>query len=108
MEHQDWEPVVFNSKKKKGNHIDKTKGPTYTTPKYKEDENGIPIKKSFPKDFGQKMQQARADKGLSQKELAQKLNVTISTIQEYEQNKAVNPSRSFARKIELVLGSKLF
>lgn len=106
MDHQDWEPVILNSKKK-SNNTERPKGQPQTVPKYKEDEDGMPIKKYFPKDFGQKMQQARAVKGLSQKDLAQRLNVSVSTIQEYEQNKVPNPKKSFARKIEVILGNKL-
>ena len=107
MEHQDWDNITIGKSKK--SKVDKSDKPRVSDqPKYKEDEDGIPIKKSFPKDFGQKMQQARNNKGWSQKDLAQKLNVTITTIQEYEQNKVANPNKSFARKIESVLGSKLF
>jgi putative transcription factor len=113
MDHQDWNPVVFRGKKKKlptkksalnSGHTNK-KNPVG---KYKEDEEGNPIKKTLPKDFGQKMQQARAAKGWSQKELAQKLNIKTSTVQQYEQGKVENPNRAFARKIERVLGAKLF
>ena len=105
MNHQDWKPVVLKPKIKQNKHGDKKV--SYTQPKYKEDD-GIPIKKEFPKDFGKKMQQARTDKGWTQKELAQKLNSNVSVIQEYEQNKVANPNKSFGRKIEAVLGSKLF
>ena len=108
MEHQDWEHITLKSKKDKPDN--KYDGPKVVSsqPKYKEDESGIPIKKSFPKDFGQKMQQARSAKGWSQKELATKLNVALTVVQEYEQNKVANPNRTFARKIEKVLGGDLF
>lgn len=70
---------------------------------YKEDTDGNPVKKELPKDFGQKMQQ-----GWSQKELARRLNIKVSTVQEYEQGKVTNPNKTFARKIERVLGTDLF
>ena len=106
MEHQDWKPVVFNPKKKE------TKGSSNLrlskSPKEEKSGDEIPTKKTMPKDFGKKMQQARAEKGWSQKELAQKMNCKVSEIQAYEQNKVENPNRSFGRKIEKVLGSSLF
>ena len=112
MNHQDWKPVIFRGNKKKpstkkvinsGPH-----NPTRAKNNYKEDTEGNPIKKELPNDFGQKMQQARAAKGWSQKELARRLNIKVSTVQEYEQGKVTNPNRGFARKIERVLGTKLF
>jgi len=109
MDHQDWKSVTIGSVKSKStsNNQNDIKYKPSTLPKYKEDENGIPIKRSFPKDFGQKMQQARASKGWSQKELAQKLNTGLAVVQDYEQNKVANPNRSFARKIETLLDAKL-
>ena len=76
---QDWSPITLRKKE-----VQKPKIVNPSTPKYKEDEDGMPIKKTLPKDFGQRMQAARLQKGWSQKELAQKLNVKISDIQEYE------------------------
>ena len=116
---QDWTPVTFKKKKtktvKKGLPGSKTinsnkrpnnnKNPT----NYKEDEDGcVVIKKILPKNFGQKMAAARAAKGLSQKQLAQKLNCKPSEIQAYEQNKAPNPNKAFARRIERAVGGGLF
>ena len=117
MDHQDWNPVVLQGNKSRNNKSRNNKkilgSKSYnksntTKNKYKEDVDGKPIKKTLPKDFGQKMQIARADKGWTQKELAQKMNCKPSEIQSYEQNKTENPNKSFARKIERILGSKLF
>lgn len=101
---QDWSPITLHKAPIKIKKI------TNQSIKYKEDEDedGKPIKKTLPKDFGNSMQKARLAKGLTQKELAQKLNVKISEIQEYEQGKVTNPNRGFARKIEKALGSNLF
>ena len=100
---QDWSPITLRKKE-----VQRPKIVNPSTPKYKEDEDGMPIKKTLPKDFGQRMQAARLQKGWSQKELAQKLNVKISDIQEYEQGKVNNPNRSLARRIEKILESTLF
>ena len=111
MSHQDWKPVVFKTKKKdppvkkipnKAQNINGYK------PVYKEDEEGNIITKKLPKDFGHKMQVARQKKGWSQKELAQKLNSTLTDIKSYENGTVVSPNRQFARRIEKILGSKLF
>lgn len=101
---QDWEPVVFNKTKSTKSSPKQQKPP----PKYREDEDGMIITKSLPKDFGQKMAAARAAKGWTQKDLAKRLNCQLSEIQEYEQNRVTNPNRAFARKIEKSLGGNLF
>lgn len=109
MSCQDWTPVIFPNKSKKTSEkvVIRSKN-TVKSQQYKEDEDGKQIKKALPKDFGNKIQVARAAKGWSQKELAQKLSVKVSEIQEYEQNRIENPNRRFARKIERVLGAELF
>lgn len=105
MDHQDWTPVVLRNTNTKTNI---KKLPHNKLPKYKEDEDGKQIKKVLPKDFGNKMQVFRASKGWSQKELANKLSVKVSEIQNYEQNKVENPNRGFARRIEKILEADLF
>lgn len=102
MNHQDWKPVILNSKNKK------TRKTYSDSTKPKKAVDDIPKKKSLPKDFCQKMQVARSSKKWTQRELAQKMNCKLSEIQSYEQNRAENPNRAFARKIERVLGTKLF
>lgn len=112
MDHQDWKPVIFKGKPKKP--VTKKllgsgpRNPSRSQVGYREDEDGKPIKKTLPKDFGKKMQQARAKKGWTQKDLAQKMNCKVSEIQDYEHNRVDNPNKSFARRIERTLGSKLF
>lgn len=109
MDCQDWNTVVLNKKKPVGNLSNHGSSNQEST-KIKVEKPGdeIPLRKTMPKDFHKKMQQARAAKGWSQKELAQKMNCKVSEIQAYEQNKVENPNRSFGRKIEKVLGSSLF
>jgi ribosome-binding protein aMBF1 (putative translation factor) len=105
MSHQDWKPIVFNNiKASKSSFVDHKK--VYIDQKI--DEDGNPVKKSLPKDFGSKMQRARSSKGLTQKQLAQKLNCKLTDVQQYEQGKIVNPNKAFARRIEKTLGASLF
>lgn len=100
---QDWSPITLRKKE-----VQRPKIVNPSTPKYKEDEDGMPIKKTLPKDFGSKMQTARLAKEWTQKELAQKLNVKLSDIQAYEQGTVTNPNRAFARRIEKALDCSLF
>jgi len=52
------------------------------------------------------MQQARMEKGLSQKDCAQKINEKPSVLQDYESGKAI-PNTQILSKLERVLGVKL-
>ena len=80
-----------------------------TGKKFKEDEEGF---SSFSKDdyvgltIGKQISQARCAKKVSQKQLAQQLNVLPSVIQTYENGKALK-NNSMLSKIEKALGVKL-
>lgn len=52
------------------------------------------------------MQTARLEKGLSQKDVAQKINEKPSILQDYEAGKAI-PNPQILGKLERVLGVKL-
>jgi len=56
--------------------------------------------------FAQAIQQARMEKGLSQKDCAQKINEKPSVLQDYESGKAI-PNAQILSKLERVLGVKL-
>lgn len=56
--------------------------------------------------FSQAIQQARTEKGLSQKDCAQKINEKPSVLQDYESGKAI-PNTQILSKLERVLGVKL-
>ena len=58
------------------------------------------------KDLKLAIMQARAAKGLTQKQLAQQLNMQPTIINEYESGKAI-PNNAIISKIERVLGAKL-
>lgn len=53
------------------------------------------------------IQQARQAKGLTQKDLATKINEKPTVVNEYESGKAVNPNQQILMKMERVLGVKL-
>jgi len=56
--------------------------------------------------FTQAIQQARMEKGLSQKDCAQKINEKPSVLQDYESGKAI-PNAQILSKLERLLGVKL-
>lgn len=56
--------------------------------------------------FTQAIQQARMQKGLSQKDCAQKINEKPSVLQDYESGKAI-PNGQILSKLERLLGVKL-
>lgn len=56
---------------------------------------------------GKAIQQARQEKGLSQKDLATKINEKPQVVNDYEGGRAANPSQLILGKMERVLGVKL-
>lgn len=117
MDGQDWTSVVIKKNKTKSDHIKDGKGSLQK--KYggganravsdhlrKLDEDEIHVPKKVSTTLKLAIQKARQDKGLSQKELAQKLNVPVSTIQKYESGKAV-PNGNLISKMGRVLGVPL-
>ncbi len=53
------------------------------------------------------IQQARQAKGLTQKDLATKINEKPAVVNEYEGGKALNPNQQILMKLERALGVKL-
>ncbi|KAJ3183322.1 multiprotein-bridging factor 1 [Gaertneriomyces sp. JEL0708] len=53
------------------------------------------------------IQQARQAKGLTQKDLATKINEKATIVNEYETGRAANPNQQVLAKMEKVLGVKL-
>jgi putative transcription factor len=53
------------------------------------------------------IQQARQAKGLTQKDLATKINEKPQVVNEYEGGKAMNPNQQILMKLERALGVKL-
>ncbi len=88
--YQDWEPVVL-TKSKKNNSVN-------INPKPKEDDNGdIPEKlKTYSKELSIAMQNARKAKNLTQIELAKKLNIQSSIINDIECGKAIYNKKTYS------------
>jgi ribosome-binding protein aMBF1 (putative translation factor) len=89
--YQDWEPVVWK------------KEPQGEKKKQIQDEVAI---REMTHSLQKAIQQARLACKMSQKELATKLQVQISVINDYENGKAV-PNNLFISKIEKALNTKL-
>lgn len=117
MDCQDWKPVVFHKKKSNTTHTATQsaqnskfvqrvphKSNSQVERTYKEDEDGVPITKGLKKGFGRKMQQARQEKGWTQKELAHKIGERLQVVQDYEQERVINANNKVIRKIEKYLG----
>ncbi len=124
MNHQDYTVVDVGNPKLKALRAKQNSGPKQvqskslknnttilqgTGKKLKEDEEGF---SSLSKDdyvgltIGKKISQARVAKKLSQKQLAQQLNILPGILQTYENGKALR-NNSMLSKIEKALGTKV-
>jgi len=133
MEHQDWETVTFKSKKPKSGAQGVAKarqqgGEVATTKKFngggnKQSAAPVPARnledrstidedserlalQTVSRDVARAIQQGRTATGLTQKELATRLNVKSSVVNEYEQGKAI-PNNQVLARMERILGVKL-
>ncbi len=103
MFRQDWEPVIFQKKKKE--HVSgpkRVQGPTHAQ---KLDENTENYKdhKKVPKALADAIRQKRIEIKLTQEQLAQKVNVRTSIINDIESQRSVYDSVT-VEKIKRVLG----
>ena len=96
---QDWEPVVLNKSKSTSNIIS-------TNKKINTGEEEIKINPTVSLSNSLLIQKARTQLKLSQKDLAQKLNVDSKIIQGYESGKIV-PEVKLMVKLEKILKVKL-
>jgi len=69
-------------------------------------ENEVAPPPKIAPSVGKAIQQGRMDKGLTQKDVAQKINEKPSVLQDYEAGKAI-PNPQILGKLERVLGVKL-
>lgn len=106
FEHQDWKTVILN--KPKVPTVKKTNESSVTNKKMAklENETNIVVPKKSNKTFMMALQSARAKKGLSQKELSQKINMPIHFVQQCESGKIVPPNNVITN-IENILKVKL-
>ena len=108
MDQQQWKPVVFRKKvsnKGKGTHVH---NPTAHRLGKVNDDTGTfsATKKKGGHAFRTKMQAERLKAKLSQKELAQKLNVSEATIKQYESGHVI-PNNGVIARIERCMNTKL-
>ena len=98
---QDWETVVFRKPKAPEKHIEsaKTVSSTTGTAAYKIDNADYAEKplKQVSKEDAQFIIQARVNKKLTQKQLAQRLNIQLKDIQEIEGGKALENKQLLSR-----------
>jgi putative transcription factor len=102
--HQDWDPIYFKLDKyktdKKKETLSLKKGPSNNLDKT--DIDTFKNKKIDEK-FSVKIRNARNSKKMSQKELAQRINVKPGVINDYESGKAL-PNPNTINKIKKTLG----
>ncbi|KAL1936773.1 hypothetical protein VTP01DRAFT_907 [Rhizomucor pusillus] len=69
-------------------------------------ENDVPPPPKVDQSVGRAIQKARQEKGITQKDLAQKINEKPQVVNEYESGKAI-PNQQILGKMERALGVKL-
>ncbi len=118
MSHQDWEPIVFKKRVPKTVQEAKAKGLTtqkHTNKKNVNYENTVSMRKLENEEVEIKkiehsvskiIQKARMNAKLSQKDLAQKLNLKPTVIQNYESGKAI-PNKMILVKMGKMLNTHL-
>lgn len=119
MSHQDWDPVVFKKKaprsaneaKSRGVKVAKerttTKNEAYkNTLSARKVENEEVVIKKIDFNLSKLIQKARFDSKISQKTLAEKLNLQVSVIQGYESGKVI-PNKNLLYKMGKILNVHL-
>jgi putative transcription factor len=114
MDHQDWKPVILKKKtasitgsgsqKKYNGGTNKQR--TQDRDLRKLDEDELPTTKSYDVGFRKRLQQARQENKMTQKELAQKCNVKQTVIVDCENGKG-DWDNQLVNKMERVLKTRL-
>lgn len=108
-EHQNWEPVVFSSKKPQPTNTKKvhSRTPPAVSKQQKLDSATEPPGSDKPVEkYGLRIQQIRTAKGFTQKTFANFLNLSESIIKDYESNK-LQPEGHIRTRIMRKTGYKL-
>jgi len=111
MDHQDWTPVIFNSKEKRAEYLSRIpkKPDVIDGMKPSEYKNIVSDDPEAPKKISlsvaQKIATSRASQGMTQKDLAIKMNVKPEVIRDYENGKAI-PNHQVMQKLQRVLNTK--
>jgi ribosome-binding protein aMBF1 (putative translation factor) len=88
MEHQDWTTKILNSNKSPNQKDVKKQYVKSKEQKMKEsEEEGKLSHKKMDLEFGKSLQKYRLSQGLTQKDIAQKLNIPLKDINEIESGK---------------------
>jgi len=105
MDHQDWSPLVLkNPTKKKSTDPPRPRNHDSSgVNKKKLDEDEDYKTPTMTRQMGQSLIQGRTAKNLTQTQLAQKCNLSLAVIQEYEKGQGVY-NRTHLNKICKVLG----
>jgi ribosome-binding protein aMBF1 (putative translation factor) len=82
MEHQDFKTVILRKNNLVKNSSNKSKSPVE-----KKEDGHILVPKTFTKEFGNKLANARTSKNMNRKDLSLKLNVKESVIADMENGK---------------------
>lgn len=86
MEHQDWKPLIINKKNNK-NEEKKQYVKTKEQKLKESEENGNLSHKKMDLEFGKSLQKYRLNQNMTQKDIAQKLNISFKDINEIENGK---------------------
>ena len=97
LDHQDWKTLIIHNKKNnkvKNNNKNKIDANTQKliSIEKKADNDNLKHDK-IPNDLRIKIQQARSSKGLTQKQLANQINIPLQKISEIESGKAIYNSK---------------
>lgn len=100
---QDWEPVTIGNGKK--NKVISSSAPK---PKIIQDDEDAPKIQKYPVELIKNLKEARAAKGLTQKDLANKMCINVSMIQNLENNECnYNRSKTFYISVMKTLGANI-
>ena len=104
--HQDWEPVTIHSSESKKREARPHNRPgTKNFQRLCEDD--IPQLNTITKEQSIALLEARNSQKLSQKDLAKKLNIDVSTVQQYENGKIKNFNKRLYTTMMRNLGVKV-
>ena len=109
QDHQDWKPVVFkksDNKSKEGKLITAASSLSSVGVYKASGDDDVKKTKYISKNTSQAITNARCEKKMTQKELAQKCNMEVSIINEIERGVCVY-NATHVNKIQSVLGVKI-
>lgn len=103
MNHQDWKPIVLNKDNQKST---KKSGPSEDFIRMKKIENDEYVIPKVSVALQQQIRDARASKGMTQKDLAAQLNIKAAIINGYESGSIV-PDNKILQRMSRILGVQL-